>query len=63
MPMERVISPATELVSESRPKQYMDTDFAAFLEYISSTEFKKKNFLESRKLTCTGDQKSEGQPC
>lgn len=63
MPVEKVIGPATELVSESTPKQFMDTDFSAFLEYISSTEFKKKNFLESRKLTCTRDQRTEGQPC
>ncbi|XP_078148220.1 2-oxoglutarate (2OG) and Fe(II)-dependent oxygenase superfamily protein [Carex rostrata] len=63
MPVEKVIGPATELVSESTPKQFMDTDFAAFLEYISSTEFKKKNFLESRKLTCTREQRTEGQPC
>ncbi|KAJ1694412.1 hypothetical protein LUZ63_011110 [Rhynchospora breviuscula] len=63
MPVEKVISPAAELVSESSPKRYMDTDFSTFLNYISSTEFKKKNFLESRKLTRTMDQTTEGQLC
>ncbi|KAJ3693056.1 hypothetical protein LUZ60_012151 [Juncus effusus] len=51
MAIEKVISPAAELISDSNRKRYMDTEFAAFLAYISSCELKKKSFLETRKLT------------
>lgn len=44
------VAPAAELVNETNPKQYKDTDFASFLEYISSCDSKEKNFLESRKM-------------
>ncbi|XP_052173499.1 probable 2-oxoglutarate-dependent dioxygenase SLC1 [Diospyros lotus] len=51
VPSETVIRPWRKLVDEANPRRYMDTDFATFLKYVSSREPKKKNFLESRKLT------------
>ncbi|XP_052198800.1 probable 2-oxoglutarate-dependent dioxygenase SLC1 [Diospyros lotus] len=49
-PFDRVIRPSPKLINEANPKRYMDTDFATFLEFISSHDGKSKNFLESRKL-------------
>lgn len=51
LPFMRSVGPSPKLVDESNPRRYKETDFASFLEYISSREPKKKNFLESRKLT------------
>ncbi|OMO81906.1 Oxoglutarate/iron-dependent dioxygenase [Corchorus capsularis] len=51
LPFDRMVGPSPKLIDEANPRRYMDTDFATFLEYISSREPKKKNFLESRKLT------------
>lgn len=45
-----VVRPWPKIVDDENPRRYMDTDFPTFLEYISSREPKKKNFLESRKL-------------
>lgn len=50
LPFNCVIQPSPKLVNEMNPRRYMDTDFATFLDYISSREPKKKNFLESRKI-------------
>ncbi|KAL8168149.1 hypothetical protein V2J09_009648 [Rumex salicifolius] len=50
LPFNHVIKPSTRLVDDMNPSLYMETDFATFLEYISSREPKKKNFLESRKI-------------
>lgn len=50
LPINSTIRPSPKLISEENPKRYMDTDFATFLNYISSCEPKSKNFLESRKL-------------
>ncbi|WVZ63228.1 hypothetical protein U9M48_012873 [Paspalum notatum var. saurae] len=51
LPPERVIGPAPELVDdEKNPRRYMDTDFATFLEYLSSAEGKHKSFLQTRRL-------------
>ncbi|KAL2923699.1 Protein DMR6-LIKE OXYGENASE 1 [Bienertia sinuspersici] len=51
LPFERVIQPSPKLISKTNPRRYKDTDFAAFLEYISACEPKKKAFLESRRLS------------
>ncbi|KAF8403164.1 hypothetical protein HHK36_011261 [Tetracentron sinense] len=51
LPFHRTVEPSPKLINEANPRRYKDTDFASFLEYISSCEPKKKNFLESRKLT------------
>lgn len=51
LPVDSVVSPSPELISEGNPRLYKDTDFAAFLDYMSSIETKHKNFLETRKLT------------
>nr|DAD28626.1 TPA_asm: hypothetical protein HUJ06_030094 [Nelumbo nucifera] len=48
---DRVVRPSSKLVDEANPRRYKDTDFSSFLEYVSSCEPKRKNFLESRKLT------------
>lgn len=50
VPYDSVVQPSPKLIDESNPRRYMDTDFSSFLNYISSCEPKKKNFLESRKL-------------
>ncbi|KAH0971517.1 hypothetical protein GBA52_023673 [Prunus armeniaca] len=50
LPFMRSVGPSPKLVNESNPRLYKDTDFASFLEYISSREPERKNFLESRKL-------------
>lgn len=50
LPYSSKIQPSPKLINESNPKLYKDTDFATFLEYISSCEHKSKSFLESRKL-------------
>ncbi|PIA54905.1 hypothetical protein AQUCO_00901070v1 [Aquilegia coerulea] len=46
------VRPSPKLINEENPRRYKDTDFASFMEYVSSCEPKEKNFLESRKLTC-----------
>lgn len=48
---DSIVRPSIELVNETNPRRYMDTDFASFMEYLSTCDFKRKNFLESRKLT------------
>ncbi|KAL3520795.1 hypothetical protein ACH5RR_018944 [Cinchona calisaya] len=50
LPFNCMIRPSPKLVDEANPRRYKDTDFATFLEYVSSREPKSKNFLESRKL-------------
>ncbi|KAF9599042.1 hypothetical protein IFM89_033387 [Coptis chinensis] len=44
------VRPCSKLINEANPRLYKDTDFASFIEYITTCEPKKKNFLESRKL-------------
>ncbi|XWS59587.1 hypothetical protein CRYUN_Cryun08bG0134900 [Craigia yunnanensis] len=51
LPFNYMVGPSPKLIDEANPRRYKDTDFATFLEYISSCETKNKNFLESRKLT------------
>ncbi|XP_077226095.1 2-oxoglutarate (2OG) and Fe(II)-dependent oxygenase superfamily protein isoform X2 [Tasmannia lanceolata] len=51
LPFENIVRPSPQLINEENPRRFKDTDFAAFLEYISSIEHKSKSFLESRKLT------------
>ena len=51
LPPVRVIGPAPELVDdEKNPRRYMDTDFATFIDYLSSAEGKHKSFLQTRRL-------------
>ncbi|GMH30178.1 hypothetical protein Nepgr_032021 [Nepenthes gracilis] len=51
LPFNSMIQPSPKLIDSMNPRRYMDTDFATFLEFISTCEPKNKNFLESRKLT------------
>ncbi|KAK6929132.1 Non-hem dioxygenase N-terminal domain [Dillenia turbinata] len=46
----RVVRPSPKLIDEANPRRYRDTDFATFLEYLSSCEPKEKNFLKSRRI-------------
>ncbi|CAH1435730.1 unnamed protein product [Lactuca virosa] len=46
-----VIRPWPMLINDENPKRYKDTDFADFVQYITTCDSKHKNFLESRKLT------------
>ncbi|KAI5648530.1 hypothetical protein M9H77_34535 [Catharanthus roseus] len=50
LPFTSMVRPSPKLLNEANPRRYKDTDFTAFLQYISSREPKTKNFLESRKL-------------
>lgn len=47
---ERVVSPAPELIDDSHPRRYMDTDLATFLAYLASAAGNHKSFLHSRRL-------------
>ncbi|KAK9289386.1 hypothetical protein L1049_007541 [Liquidambar formosana] len=51
LPFQCVVRPWPKLIDEANPRRYKETDFASFIEYISSCEPKRKNFLETRKLT------------
>ncbi|XAR69675.1 Flavanone 3-dioxygenase [Bertholletia excelsa] len=51
VPLKTMVRPSPKLINEANPRGYMDTDFGTFLKYISSCEPRKKNFLDSRKLT------------
>ncbi|KAK9733397.1 hypothetical protein RND81_04G065500 [Saponaria officinalis] len=50
LPFEHKIQPSPKLINEDNPRRYKETSFAKFLEYISSCEPKKKEFLESIRL-------------
>ncbi|XP_059305932.1 probable 2-oxoglutarate-dependent dioxygenase SLC1 [Lycium ferocissimum] len=51
LPFNSIVRPSPKLISETNPKRYKDTNFAAFLEYIKSCDSINKSFLETRKLT------------
>lgn len=51
LPFNCMVRPSPRVIDEMNPKRYRDTDFGSFLEYISTNEPKRKDFLESRKLT------------
>nr|GEV87929.1 protein DMR6-like oxygenase 2-like [Tanacetum cinerariifolium] len=46
----RNVTPSPKLIDESNPRRYQDTSYADFLDHLSSSDFKCKRFLESRKL-------------
>ncbi|EEF42842.1 probable 2-oxoglutarate-dependent dioxygenase SLC1 [Ricinus communis] len=50
LPFMCMVRPWPKLIDEANPRRYEDTNFASFLEYISSREPKNKEFLDSRKL-------------
>lgn len=50
VPFKCMVKPCPKLIDETNPRRYQDTDFATFLQYISSREPKNKQFLDSRKL-------------
>ncbi|XP_017251496.2 probable 2-oxoglutarate-dependent dioxygenase SLC1 isoform X1 [Daucus carota subsp. sativus] len=51
LPFESTVRPWPKLIDEKNPRQYMDTHFSDFQNYLDLCDAKKKNFLESRKLT------------
>ncbi|KAE9619643.1 hypothetical protein Lal_00038248 [Lupinus albus] len=51
LPFNHTVRPSPKLIDELNPKLYADTDFNSFLSYISTTELKRKDFLDSRRLT------------
>ncbi|KAK4281568.1 hypothetical protein QN277_013043 [Acacia crassicarpa] len=51
LPFNYMVRPSPKVIDEKNPKRYRDTDFGSFLDYISTKEPKRKDFLESRKLT------------
>lgn len=50
LPFTSTIRPAAQLITETNPRRYKDTDFASFLEYIKSCDSTKKNFIHSREI-------------
>ncbi|KAK1260962.1 Feruloyl CoA ortho-hydroxylase 2 [Acorus gramineus] len=57
LPFDHLVKPSPKLVDENNPRLYEDTDFAAFLDYVSSRDTKSKSFLDSRKLSFTQETK------
>ncbi|KAG0449177.1 hypothetical protein HPP92_027489 [Vanilla planifolia] len=49
LPFDSIVRPHPELV-KGVEKLYEDTDFASFLNYMTTNETKQKRFLESRKV-------------
>ncbi|KAK8945576.1 putative 2-oxoglutarate/Fe(II)-dependent dioxygenase [Platanthera guangdongensis] len=49
LPFDSVVRPPPEIV-DGEERLYADTDFASFLNYMTSHETKHKHFLESRKV-------------
>ncbi|KAG6530217.1 probable 2-oxoglutarate-dependent dioxygenase SLC1 [Zingiber officinale] len=57
LPFSSTVRPAAALIDDAgRGRLYKDTDFAAFLNYISSHDANRKSFLETRKLTPNGQR-------
>ncbi|KAM0042604.1 putative flavanone 3-dioxygenase [Helianthus debilis subsp. tardiflorus] len=44
------VTPSSILIDDLNPRLYRDTSYADFLDFLSSSDFKCKRFLESRKL-------------
>ncbi|KAJ0764089.1 putative flavanone 3-dioxygenase [Helianthus annuus] len=44
------VTPSPILIDDLNPRLYRDTSYADFLDFLSSSDFKCKRFLESRKL-------------
>ncbi|XP_020571629.1 LOW QUALITY PROTEIN: protein DMR6-LIKE OXYGENASE 2-like [Phalaenopsis equestris] len=49
LPFDSIVRPSPELVKENQ-RLYKDTDFASFLNYMTTHETNQKHFLESRKV-------------
>ncbi|MCL7041031.1 hypothetical protein MKW94_026595 [Papaver nudicaule] len=49
MPVTNMVRPSPTLIDEDNPRRYLDTDFATFVDFISTRELKEKDFLDSRK--------------
>ncbi|KAF7804382.1 protein DMR6-LIKE OXYGENASE 1 [Senna tora] len=50
LPFSSTVRAWPKLISETNPKKYKDTGFGDFLDYVSTREHKRKDFLDSRKL-------------
>ncbi|CAJ1968818.1 unnamed protein product, partial [Sphenostylis stenocarpa] len=53
LPFNCTVRPSPKLIDQANPKRYADTNFHTFLAYVSTRESKRKDFLDSRKLTST----------
>ncbi|XP_021677380.2 probable 2-oxoglutarate-dependent dioxygenase SLC1 [Hevea brasiliensis] len=51
LPFKCMVRPWSKLIDAANPRRYKDTNFATFLDYISTRDPKNKEFLDSRKLT------------
>lgn len=51
LPGKCMVRPSPKLINKTNPRRYKDTNFGSFLKYVSSREPKKKNFLETQKVT------------
>jgi hypothetical protein len=47
MPFEAKIGPAPELIDEHHPALYRETNFAEFMNLLTSKEYKARAFLDS----------------
>jgi hypothetical protein len=47
LPFEAKIGPATELIDEHHPALYRETNFAEFINLLTSKEYKARAFLDS----------------
>lgn len=51
LPFNCTVRPSPKLIDQHNPKRYADTNFDTFLAYVTTREPKRKDFLDSRKLT------------
>lgn len=51
LPFNCTVRPSPKLIDHDNPKRYADTNFHTFLAYVTTREPKRKDFLDSRKLT------------
>jgi isopenicillin N synthase-like dioxygenase len=58
MPFEEKIGPAPELIDEHHPALYRATNFAEFMDLLTSKEYKARGFLDSIRHTDLDQRKS-----
>jgi hypothetical protein len=58
MPFEEKIGPAPELIDEHHPALYRATNFAEFMDLLTSKVYKARGFLDSIRHTDLDQRKS-----
>ncbi|XP_047158328.1 probable 2-oxoglutarate-dependent dioxygenase SLC1 [Vigna umbellata] len=59
LPFNCTVRPSPKLIDQHNPKRYADTNFDTFLAYVTTREPKRKDFLDSRKLTSVSVEEKE----